>query len=326
MPSTRIWRESRNAWRRAVPYYARHATVALEARPVIVPPPRLSVVIASNNARVSIAECLSTIAAQAHEGVEIIVVDNSTDGTREIIERHDHEIRVIHASPSALIPELWEVGIAASGGDLVAVTTAHCIPAKDWIGAICEAHRGDDAGVGGAIENHEGATLVDWAVYFCRYRQFMLPFERAVVAEIAADNASYKRADLLACRDAWRGGFWEPAVHARLRAEGRQLIVVPEIVVYHRRSFGIGGFVVQRFRHGTEYGRDRASRLSTLTRALHVVSSPAIPILLLLRTVAAVRSRRRHGGELARTLPLLLLFFCAWSVGEVAGYLRGPGA
>ena len=48
--------------------------------------PRLSVVIASHNARTSIAECLPSVLAQSDADVEIIVVDNSTDGTREIVE------------------------------------------------------------------------------------------------------------------------------------------------------------------------------------------------------------------------------------------------
>ena len=128
------------------------------------------------------------------DDVEVAVVDNSTDGTREIIERSPKDIRVLYADASALIPELWELGIGEGRGDVVVVTTAHCVPAKGWIAAIRESHRSDEAGVGGAIENHDAAGLVDWAVYFCRYREFMLPFQRAVVAEIAADNASYKRA------------------------------------------------------------------------------------------------------------------------------------
>ena len=50
--------------------------------------PKISVAVASHNARSSIEACLSALVAQQREaGAEIVVVDNSTDGTTEIIGR-----------------------------------------------------------------------------------------------------------------------------------------------------------------------------------------------------------------------------------------------
>src|SRR5216683_3197838 len=130
--------------------------------------PRMSVVVASHNARVSIRECLSVLVGQRnHDDVEILVVDNSHDGSAET------------------------------------------------------------------------ASAVDWAVYFCRYSQYMLPFERGPVREIAGDNASYKRTHIERYRHVWRNGFWELAIHAELRKAGLPLLLVPSVVVFHHRSFGL---------------------------------------------------------------------------------------
>lgn len=289
-----------------------------------VTPCRLSVVVASNNARASIAECLSILAPRGDgRDVELVVVDNSTDGTDGILRRDFPTVRVIAAPPQALIPELWTIGIRQTRGELVAITTAHCVPHKDWVPRILEALRGDEAAVGGAIENDPSAGLVEWAIYFCRYSSFMLPLPRAIVPEIAGDNACYRRAPLDACRDAWSDGFFEPAVHARLRSAGLRLLFEPGIVVVHKKSFGVVSFVTQRFLHGMEFGRDRVARCSAVRRLIYIGLAPAIPAVLLARIARRVLGKRRHRAALLRCAPLLLLFLLAWSSGESIGYLRG---
>lgn len=285
--------------------------------------PKLSVVVASQNARAGIEACLAALEAQRTEGVEIVVVDNSTDGTAEIIKERFPGVRLILEPPSALIPELWEAGIRQSTGEIVAITTAHCVPGKDWITRIIQAHEAPTPAIGGAVENEGSSGLVDWAVYFCRYSRYMLPFPEGPVLEIPGDNASYKRVSIDRCREVWRHGFWEPAVHAELRKAGLELWLVPSIVVYHRRSFGFFGFLRQRFRHGRQFGAWRASGLTRSRRALYTLLSPTVPFVLLVRIVRQVLGKRRHRGKLFTSLPILVLFLLAWTGGELIGHLEG---
>src|SRR2546427_4459389 len=144
----------------------------------------ISVVVAAHNARASVAECLTALTPQwSAANAEIIVVDNSTDGTTEIIRERFPQLRLCLASPSALIPELWATGIRESRGDIVAITTAHCVPAQDWLRHIGKAHEAPLPAIGGAVENEASAGIVDWAVYFCRYSPYMLPLQERFVAE-----------------------------------------------------------------------------------------------------------------------------------------------
>jgi len=285
--------------------------------------PKLSVVVASQNARASIGACLAALEAQRAEGVEIVVVDNSTDGTAEIIKERFPAVRLIVEPPSALIPELWEAGIRQSAGEIVAITTAHCVPGRDWVARIIQAHEAPVPAIGGAVENDESAGLVDWAVYFCRYSRYMLPFPEGPAPEIPGDNASYKRASIDRYPGVRRHGFWEPAVHAELRKAGLELWLVPSIVVRHKRSFGFFGFLKQRFQHGRQFGAWRASSLTRSGRALYIALSPAIPFALLARIVRQVLGKRRHRGKLFASLPVLALFLLAWTGGELTGYLGG---
>jgi glycosyltransferase involved in cell wall biosynthesis len=289
--------------------------------------PKVAVVVASHNARYSIEECLTALVTQwPKDEVEIVVVDNSTDGTTEVISKRFPELRLIVERSSLLIPELWGIGLYQSAAEIVAITTAHCIPDKDWLTQILKAHEVPFPAIGGAIENSDSARLVDWAVYFCRYSPYMLPFQEGFVAEIAGDNASYKRAYIDQWRHVWRNGFWESVVHAELRKAGLRLLLVPSIVIHHKRSFGLWAFIKQRFQHGMQFGRERASRFSIARRILYIALSPVIPFVMLVRIVQQVVTKRRHLGKLLQALPIVGLFLSAWALGELVGYLCGQQA
>ncbi|MGE0470180.1 MAG: glycosyltransferase [Nitrospira sp.] len=285
--------------------------------------PELSVVIGSHNAKMSVAACLGALQKQRNGcRAEIIVVDNSTDGTGAIVEEQFPDVILLRASPEQWIPELWEAGIRASRGSIVALTTAHCVPDDDWMKEILAAHHGSAyVGIGGAIENDASAGIVDWAVYLCRYAKYMRPFAPYVIRDIPADNASYKRWALDRCTDVRARGFWEPDIHARLMAEGYQLFMTPRIGVRHLRSFTFMKFMRQRFWHGRQFGSSSAMRLSTAVRLAHIVAVPLVPFLMLSRIARHVFRRRRHVAQMLLATPVIVLFLASWATGQVMGYL-----
>ena len=143
--------------------------------------PTISVVIASLNARHSIAGCLRALETERPTTpLEIIVVDSSMDGTDRIIEQSFPQVTLIKIPPPVLVPELWGIGIAHANGDVIAITTAHCVPDEHWLAEIKRAHRSAYPAVGGAIEQATPARVVDWAVYFCRFSSFMRAFIRGM--------------------------------------------------------------------------------------------------------------------------------------------------
>ena len=284
--------------------------------------PKLSVVLASQNALTSVADCLQTLENQCKEAnIEIIVVDNSTDDTAEIVKREFPNVNLINAAKDKLIPELWGIGINQSVGEFVALTTTHFVPSENWIVETLRANEADYAGIGGAIENDANARIVSWAVYFCRYSPYMLPFEKAEVEDFAADNASYRRRNLELVEEAMSDGFWENFVHQKMRKADMKLLKTPEIVVYHRDSFTFSGFMSQRFHHGKQFGNTRAANMPIGKRIVYVLLSPSIPFLYLYRITQRVFSKKRNIGKLFLALPVLTLFLLSWAAGEFSGYL-----
>lgn len=284
--------------------------------------PKLSIVLASQNARNSVADCLQTLENQGKSAdIEIIVVDNSTDDTAEIIKRDFPNVNLINAAKDKLIPELWGIGIKQSTSEFVALTTTHFVPSENWIAETLLANEADYAGIGGAIENDANANIVSWAVYFCRYSPYMLPFNEVEVEDFAADNASYKRRDLEIVKDAMHDGFWENFVHQKMRKADMKLLKTPGIVVYHRDSFTFSGFMNQRFHHGKQFGNTRAANMSLGKRLVYVALSPSIPFLYLYRITKRVFTKKRNIGKFILALPILSLFLLSWSAGEFSGYL-----
>jgi glycosyltransferase involved in cell wall biosynthesis len=284
--------------------------------------PKLSVVIGSQNARNSISQCLNALERQRNgQEVEIIVVDNSTDGTADIVSKQFPGVKLVRPAEDKYMPELWEIGINESAGDVVAITTSHFVPEKNWIAEILKAHQSAYAGIGGAIENDKSAGLVSWAVYFCRYSSYMLPFPEVTVNDFAGDNASYKRSALDRYSEARRKGFWEFFIHNEMRKDGLELLLKPEIVVYHQKSFSLSGFMSQRFWHGRQFGSERASSISLLKRSIYILASPLIPMVFLLRIARRVLDKGKHIQEYLLSLPVLLLFLLSWAAGEFTGYV-----
>ncbi|MBI1745723.1 MAG: hypothetical protein HYR55_03945 [Acidobacteria bacterium] len=313
---------------------------------------KLSIVVAVSRAAPLSSEWLSRLGRQIDpETMEIVIIDQTVPlGSAAMAEDFP---RVEAASPplssrvppsstamtedypfvvrwpcdaSARVPEMWSMGIEQARGEIVALTAAHCTPGDGWVAEILRAHQAEYAAIGGAIEIQPLASIIDWAIYFCRYSSYMTPFTARTVSDLAGDNVSYKRIALASCEHILRNGFWEPFIHAELRDHGFQLFLDPAIVVFQGHSFGFLGFMRQRFDHGHKYGSLRVATLTTGKRARLILLFPAIPFLLLYRCARRVMSKRRHRIRLVVSLPILLLFFLSWSLGELIGHCTGQPA
>lgn len=284
--------------------------------------PQLSVVVACQAARSHVEECLAALSGQSGESVEIVLVSAGSDDTPRFVTEKFPQVRVLTVPEPALVPELWEAGIRRTTAEIVALSIVSCVPEDGWVAGILAAHRRAVAGIGGAIACDPKAGALDRAVYLCRYSAYMPPVREGPVGDIAGDNASYKRAAIEQCRDAWRRGFWEADVHVALARAGHELWLDPSIAVVFRNSFGFWAFVRQRFQHGMRFARDRSARLSWRERGLRVLLWPAVPLVMLLRVGQRTFARRSLRG-LPAAIPILTAFFVAWALGEAVGYLRG---
>ena len=279
----------------------------------------ISVVVGSNGASGSVARCLGSLAAQVGSDTEVIVCEAapSSDAVRAQFPFARFETR-----PGSLVPQLWQAGIEASSGEIVALTISPMVVADDWIATIRDRFAsGEIAALGGAIDAGNRLRLSDWAEFFCRYANDIPPFPVHESLDLPGDNAAYRRASLDEVRASWSNGFWEPEVHLALKKRGATLVHDPTLLVRQGRSAGFGAFFGQRLVHGREYGRARGARFSSARNVIGLAFAVVVPLLLLLRAARLVLARGRHRTRFVASLPLLLAFDVAWAFGEAHGHL-----
>ena len=159
------------------------------------------------------------------------------------------------------------------------------------------------------------------AIFLLRYWAFAPPAAKRDVRGLAADNAVYRRSDLLRYQDLLQLGFWEPSFHTRFLKEGIRLILDPTLQVIHHNRYSAREFIAQRFAHGHEFGLTRARTQSFLKRLLLVVLAPGIPFVLMNRIVRASRRKPELRKQLKGAWIWLAIFTLAWAAGEASGYL-----
>jgi hypothetical protein len=215
-------------------------------------------------------------------------------------------------------------GLAAARGEIVALLEDHARPDPRWSSRVVEAHRSPHAAIGGAIENDIDRPL-NWAVYFCDFYRYLNPVPAGRADGASDANVSFKRHSLEAIRPVWHGSFHEPAVNAALNERGETLALSPDIVVVqHREELRPVEALVERFVWGRSYAATRSATATGGQRLFLVaLSSPALPLLLMLRMASTVADRGRLGRPFLRALPWITLLTTSWSLGELAGYVTG---
>ena len=289
--------------------------------------PDVSVVIASVNGLPEIDECLSALERQ-QGGVdyEIIVANRCQNGTAEHIRRRFPRVRLLDFPEQLTIPELRATAMAQAKADIIVVTEDHCMAPENWLLEIMKAHKLGYMVVGGVIENGKTDRIIDWSVFFCEYSSAMLPIAGGEVKNIPGNNAAYKRAALDLIDDGMKRNFWESFLHDELRKKGVKLVLVPSIVIKHKKEFGFFYFLSQRFHYSRSFAGMRRALLPPARRLYYLLASPALPFLMALRvTCHVLLEKKRFYKEFIFSLPFLSVFFISYAMGEFVGYLLGPG-
>ena len=290
----------------------------------MTPTPRVAVVVAIEFSDLNLDAMLRNLDAAAHADVEFFFC-RARSSEREpwpaaLAQPLPANVRCLDGAAQARIPHLWRDGIVAARAPWVALLSAHCIPQPDWMAAVLALEwSADVAGIGGWFENDTAAGASDWAIHLLRYVHFSRPRAEAGCSNIAADNAVYRRSEVLCHPDLLERGFWEPEFHRRFFAKGLQLRLAPELRVVHRNRYTVAQFSHQRRDHGFMFGSDRARRLGLGKLLLYLLASPLIPAVLWAKIEISSRRMGWHRATPSGTRLWLLYFTTQWASGEARG-------
>jgi hypothetical protein len=290
--------------------------------------PALSVVIGSINPGRTILECLDALAADPDPDREIIVVDASRDGTPAAVRARYPEVRVIEAPASANLPRLRGIGMAEARAPLIGILDPSCRVASGWTAATVRAHRErPEPAIGGPVELPPAArrSLGAWSTYLFEYWEFVPPMAEGPAPVLSGNNVTYKRAALANAETLRAVGFWKAFVHVEFARVGQAVWMAPELTVVLRKRIPVTGFLLSRFHHGRSYAAMRVERDGVGTRVARAAGTPLLPLVFFGRQVRGLVRKPIPFAWLLATAPLMLAYHVSWALGELWGYLGGPG-
>ncbi len=289
----------------------------------------LSVVIATHDALQVVEACLDALVMQSGAvNFEIIVADSSIDGTDQLIRARFPGVTLLHFDEPLTVPQLRGRAIAACRGPIIAVIDPFSIVAPDWTEAVVHAHAlGDHPVVGGSVEMSALAkrSLSSWALYFNEYGLFMPPVRAGITDLVPGSNVSYKRHVLFDGEQARYPVFWKTFVNWQARDRSGSMWLDPAIRVELFKPIPFTDFLRSRFEHGRCFAAMRVAGSGRLNRVFRVVTAPLVPAVLFARWTRGIWAKRRRRETYLLTIPLQVLLFVFWGLGEMVGYAAGEG-
>ena len=297
---------------------------------------RLSVVVTIVDGGATLDRCLTALNEQVG-GPELEVIvpwDDSLQGMAELERRFPRfrflalgRLDTLRPKPSpAGQHELFDrrraAGLAIAGGELIAILEDRGVPRSDWAARVSELHAGlSHAVIGGAIQNGRDRPL-NWAVYFCDFGRYQLPFEAGPRPYVSDVNICYKRHALEKTRELWASRYHETTVHWALQRAGEVLWLDPSFAVDQMRDgVTLGGVLSERIGWGRLFAYTRAKETSLLRRLILAGLCPVLPFVLLLRHLRMQFQKRVNAGRFVAVSPVVFLLLAAWSFGELIGYI-----
>jgi cellulose synthase/poly-beta-1,6-N-acetylglucosamine synthase-like glycosyltransferase len=221
-------------------------------------PPFISVIVPVFNGEKTIDECIKSLLNLEYpkERYETIIVDNnSTDNTRQIVKKYPVTLlletkRGSYAARNA--------GIRAAKGDILAFTDSDCIVDKNWLEHIIKKFdNAEVGGVGGKVIAYNPITIVEqYTAKFSgdldqeTFMSYKEPF-------IITANAAYRRDVLYKI-----GRFDESFLSGgdmdlgwRVFWQGFKIVYEPKAIVYHKHRTTLKGLFFQSFKYAEGHVR-----------------------------------------------------------------------
>ena len=288
--------------------------------------PALSIVIPSVNGWPDLDRCLTALAGEQTETrLETLIPERCGPTVREAAAAKYPWARLIPVPVGTTIPQMRAIAFREAHAPTVAVIEDHVIVPSGWARAMIAARTAEARVVAGGLVNAATDRIVDWAAWLCEYNHLAAPMLSGPVEAIHGNHTSYDRHLLAECRDVVESGRWEDALHEALRGRGVTLWARPDIVAGHRKHYTVPEYTRQRFLYSRAYAALRLGDAGIGRRAAYGAIALALPPLLFIRIVSRVWRGRLYRAHLAASLPLLVVFVCAWGLGEVAGAWFGDG-
>src|SRR5690242_6966485 len=160
----------------------------------------MSVIITTPDSYDTIRPLVGALHSQtARDSLELVIVAPSAAAIRGgIADLQDFRSwRIVELGVLRTVAQAKAAGIRCATAPVVVLTEDHCFPDPHWAHALIDAHRGEWAAIGPAMENANPQSLISWADFILGYGPWFSPPGAGEVDLLPGHNSSYKRDILL---------------------------------------------------------------------------------------------------------------------------------
>jgi glycosyltransferase involved in cell wall biosynthesis len=155
---------------------------------------KASVIIPSYNAAGTIVHCLRAILPQAREcGAEVLLVDSSDDGTKQIVQELFPEVRLVSLSQKTASAVSRNLGSDFAKTDILVFLDADCIPRDGWLREILQSDLDNSTAVGGSIGVYDRRNLLGLQLHFLEFSECLPHSPRRYVTRLPSCNLACQR-------------------------------------------------------------------------------------------------------------------------------------
>ncbi len=184
---------------------------------------------------------------------------------------------------------------------------------------------GDWSVIGPCLVDAKPGNALSWAVMWIFHAPWMHHPPRGPMESVPGHHSAYRREALLDLGDTLAASLVASEILlGELRARGHRFLFEPAAEVEVVTASRPADFIGCLFQNARQYAAKRRRPWSLVRRLIYGVGSPLIPLVRILRIH---RHIRRAGSDRVAALryPLLLGGLAVSALGEMTGYLLGPG-
>jgi len=286
--------------------------------------PAISVIIPCYHSSGTLPLCLDALSRQTFRDFEVILVDSTPDDDAAVQVAAGYTGVACHRHPQRLgAHAARNLGVELATGDLLVFTDPDMAADPRWLEMLAAAHRDGRTVVAGGVDCPPGYW--NKAVHFVKYGWWLPGGGVTRRPHLASGNLSLGRSAFDEA-GGFPGRFWagDTELSLRLQAMGHELWLLPGAVTTHVDIATPGKFIRERFDRGYDFGKARVARLnwSRGTCALRLLVTPAVPLMMLVRSGRYAADSRRLTGWLAAT-PVVLAGIWSWALGEACAHWGG---
>jgi hypothetical protein len=290
--------------------------------------PALSVVLPTADDFSTIRQTVRALGRQTiRDRIELVIV-----APREAIDVPAGEVsmfagvRVVNGGAVETSNKSRCAGVRAASASFVALAEDHSFPEPDWAESLLAAHAEGYAVVGPVVGNANPDTMVSWANLVLEYGPWFAGTGKREMDNLPGHNSSYDRSVLLSYGEDLEKMFEVDAVLQRdVASKGHRLTLEPKARTRHLNFSLVGATIPMRFHCGRSFAGHRIIGWSIPKRIGFALGAPLIPLVRLTRVIRMLRSSERYRWLVPRVIPMLCLAVVTDGLGEMAGYILGPG-